>query len=95
MSLSRIFLVAIVLYLLYGFVFNFLVPVFRTARQVKKQFRNMEDAAATMREQMNNQGQTPPFQQESTAQAAQARKKSEPLATDNIGEYIDFEEVKK
>lgn len=43
MALSEIFFLAIVLYLLYRFVFNFLVPVIRTTRHVKQQFRNMHE----------------------------------------------------
>ena len=36
---------AIVVYLLYRFIVNFLVPVMRTTRQVREQFRNMQDQA--------------------------------------------------
>ncbi|HVU97343.1 MAG TPA: hypothetical protein VHE34_19075 [Puia sp.] len=43
MALSEIFFLAIVFYLLYRFVFNFIVPVARTTRHVRQQFRNMQD----------------------------------------------------
>ena len=36
---------AIVVYLLYRFIVNFLVPVMRATRQVRQQFRNMHDQA--------------------------------------------------
>lgn len=36
---------AIVVYLLYRFIVNFLVPVMRATRQVREQFRNMHDQA--------------------------------------------------
>ena len=36
---------AIVVYLLYRFIVNFLVPVMRATRQVREQFRNMKDQA--------------------------------------------------
>jgi hypothetical protein len=36
---------AIVVYLLYRFIVNFLVPVMRATRQVREQFRNMQDQA--------------------------------------------------
>jgi hypothetical protein len=36
---------AIVVYLLYRFIVNFLVPVMRATRQVRQQFRNMQDQA--------------------------------------------------
>ena len=43
MALSEIFFLAIVFYLLYRFVFNFIVPVARTTRHVRQQFRNMQE----------------------------------------------------
>ena len=36
---------AIVVYLLYRFIVNFLVPVMRATRQVRAQFKNMQDQA--------------------------------------------------
>ncbi len=42
MPLSEILFLAIVFYLLYRFVFNFLLPVVRATRQVRQQFRNMQ-----------------------------------------------------
>ena len=45
MSLSEIMFMAIVVYLLYRFIVNFLVPVMRATRQVREQFRNMQDQA--------------------------------------------------
>ena len=45
MSLSEIMFMAIVVYLLYRFIVNFLVPVMRATRQVRQQFRNMHDQA--------------------------------------------------
>jgi len=51
MALSEIFFLAIVFYLLYRFVFNFIVPVARTTRHVRQQFRNMQDAQESMHQQ--------------------------------------------
>jgi|GEM_PF-463627 hypothetical protein len=45
LSLSEIMFMAIVVYLLYRFIVNFLVPVMKAARQVREQFRNMQDQA--------------------------------------------------
>jgi len=45
LSLSEIMFMAIVVYLLYRFIVNFLVPVMRATRQVRQQFRNMHDQA--------------------------------------------------
>jgi hypothetical protein len=80
MALSEIFFLVIVLYLLYRFFVNFLIPVARTTRQVREQFRNMQNPG-------NNPGGS--FQEQPQP------KKAEPRASSNtMGEYIDFEEVK-
>jgi hypothetical protein len=82
MPLSEIFFLAIVLYLLYRFVFNFLLPVVRTTRQVRQQFRNMQEGMGG--EQFNG------------GERVQTQKKQErpgggkPPKED----YIDFEEIK-
>jgi hypothetical protein len=88
MPLSEIFFLGIVLWLLYRFVFNFFVPIIRTTRQVRQQFRNMQDS-------MQNPGG--PFQQQSNSQSReepQPKKKDAPSSSNTMGEYIDFEEVK-
>jgi hypothetical protein len=51
-SVSEILFLAIVLYILYRFVANFLLPVVRATRQVREQFRNMQG---------NDQGGPSPF----------------------------------
>ncbi|HMH24095.1 MAG TPA: DUF4834 family protein [Puia sp.] len=108
MPLSEIFFLGIVLYLLYGFIFNFILPIFRTTKHVRQQFRNMQDP--------NVQGQANPFQQFNArnggGQASQDRGQqngpqqntaspggspSQKPRTDSknkMGEYIDFEEIK-
>ena len=88
MPISEIVFLVIVFYLLYKFVFNLFLPIFRTTRNVKQQFRNMRDA---MQDQTNN-----PFQQRTAApQNAPQPKKPEPTRSSNkMGEYIDFEEIK-
>lgn len=79
MPLSEIFFLAIVLYLLYRFIFNFLLPVVRTTRQVRQQFRNMQE----------NMGPQQGFEQ------SQPKQPSRPSSgKPSVGEYIDFEEVK-
>ena len=89
MALSEIFFLAIVLYLLYRFVFNFFIPIFRTTKQVRQQFRNMQDAA-------HNPGG--PFQQQQPytrpPEEPQPKKKDPRSSSNTMGEYIDFEEVK-
>ena len=87
MALSEIFFLGIVLYLLYRFVFNFFLPIFRTTKQVRQQFRNMQE---------NGQAPTDPFQRNYTQQQPSPQpKRPEPADSKNtMGEYIDFEEIK-
>jgi len=94
MALSEVFFLVIVLYLLYRFFVNFLIPVVRTTRQVREQFKNMQNPG-------NNPGG--PFQRSYTSTNSNSSrpeeqpqpKKTEPRASSNtMGEYIDFEEVK-
>jgi hypothetical protein len=98
MPLSEIFFVGIVVYLLYRFIFNFFLPILKTTRHVRQQFRNMHET-------MNrDQAQTGPFHASGNgargpAQAAASNggpsKKSDPSRSSNtMGEYIDFEEIK-
>ncbi|WP_431212913.1 hypothetical protein ACQ86N_45940 [Puia sp. P3] len=72
---------AIVLYLLYRFIFNFLLPVVKTTRQVREQFRNMQEGNGQNAGGGYNAGPQQPRQEQ---------KPKQPPA----GEYIDFEEVK-
>ncbi|HEY4061946.1 MAG TPA: DUF4834 family protein [Puia sp.] len=90
MALSEIFFLVIVLYLLYRFFVNFLIPVARTTRQVREQFRNMQDPG-------NNPGG--PFQRSYTntgrpEEQPQTKKTESRASSNTMGEYIDFEEVK-
>jgi hypothetical protein len=86
MALSEIFFLGIVLYLLYRFVFNFFLPIFRTTRHVRQQFRNMQE---------NQQGSSGPFQHSYSQQPPPEPKRPEPSSPKNsMGEYIDFEEIK-
>jgi len=71
---------AFLIYLAYRLIFHFIIPIYKTTRQVKKQFREMH---SRMEDQMNqqeaNQQTMPPKQEDKKAPA---------------GDYIDFEEVK-
>jgi len=81
MPLSEIFFLGIVLYLLYRFVFNFLLPVVKTTRQVRRQFMQMQD---TM--QGHGPESSRPKQEPKPAPSSSTKGK--------MGEYIDFEEIK-
>jgi hypothetical protein len=67
-------------FLLYNIVFKIVIPIYRTTRQVKQGFREMN---ARM------QGQTPNENGFST----ESRKKTAPAKKE--AEYIDFEEIKE
>ncbi len=84
MPLSEIFFLAIVLYLLYRFVFNFLLPVVRTTRQVREQFRNMQEGM----------GQQNSFSSNEQVQQQEPRNQERAGGKPPAGDYIDFEEVK-
>lgn len=77
----RIILWALLAYFIYKFVFNFLVPVFKVSRQMKRQVKAFRDNVQQQQEQFSHQqNNTPP-----------------PTATppkQKAGDYIDFEEMK-
>jgi len=74
----------LLVYVLYRFVTGFLIPAFRTGKQIKKQFSAMQQQ---MHEQMQQQEAAYRNQQ-------QAAPQNNPKAGSKEGEYIDFEEVK-
>ena len=71
---------AFLIYLAYRLVFNFIIPIYKTTRQVKKQFREMHS------HMQDNMSQQQPYQQ--PASPATENKKQQ------AGDYIDFEELK-
>lgn len=93
--LAEIFLLVITFYLLYRFVFNFLVPVIRTTRHVKQQFRNMHDAMGGQQQHQQQYQQQQHQQQQQQPQQSknwQDRHSSTKGAADD---YIEFEEIRK
>jgi len=71
---------AFLIYLAYRLVFHFIIPIYKTTRQVKKQFREMHSRM------QDNMGPQPPYQQPAT-QATENKKQQS-------GDYIEFEELK-
>lgn len=69
-------------WLLYKLVFDFIIPVYRSTKQVRRQ---MSDMQQHMRNQYQQQQQA---QQQSAPRPAPAQKVADK------GDYIDFEEVK-
>jgi hypothetical protein len=96
MPLADILFLAIVVYLLYRFVFNFLLPVFRATRQVREQFRNMQGPANDVGGSSQPGSARPgssqrPFSGDASSSGQTGNKRpSKPPAED----YIDFEEIK-
>lgn len=84
MSIGRIILYALLIWFLYNLVFRFIVPLYRTTRQVKKKFGEMRQH---MEEQVS--------QQEGFKTSPKAGQNTQkPSSPKPAGDYIDFEEVK-
>lgn len=84
----EIFVLGIVCYLLYRFVFNFVVPIARTARTMQKQFSSMQEQQRGERVTGHQNG----FDIRNERPAA--RPKETGKAAVSKDDYIDFEEVK-
>lgn len=82
MNIFRLAFELFVLYLLYKLVFELIIPVAKTTKQVKKQFGDM---SAQMQEKMNQQQQ---------ANAGYKATKTPTTPVNKNDDYIDFEEVK-
>jgi hypothetical protein len=78
----RFLFYAFLIYLLYKLVFHFIIPVYRTTRQVKRGFKEMQ-------ERMHQHGA-------GTAYPPQAGTVQQTTSTGKKGneDYLDFEEVK-
>ncbi len=74
----KIILWAIVIYFLYRFVFDLVVPVTKATGQMKQKIQEMQQAQ----------------QQEQQIREQQTQQSKEQSMTSSSGEYIDFEEVK-
>jgi hypothetical protein len=72
---------AFLFYVLFKLVFDFVLPIYRTTKRVKRSFRDMQ-------QKMQEQQHGPATHQASPN--GNAKKEKEPL-----GDYIDFEEVKE
>ena len=83
--LAEIFLLVIVFYILYRFIFNFLLPVVKTTRHVRQQFRNMQEGMS------GQQGQQPGGRNQNPSGAQERHSSPKGPA----GDYIEFEEIKK
>ena len=77
----NVFVLAILIYLLYRFIGGFLIPLFRTTKNMRQQFNQhtQNGHAPNAQRPTPNEPQSPPH-------ASPTHSK--------VGEYIDFEEVK-
>ena len=78
--LGRYLLYAFLIYLAYRVVFHLIIPLYKTTKQVKRQFREMNK---NMQDHINQQQSY----QQTTTQQPENRKQQ-------AGDYIDFEDVK-
>jgi hypothetical protein len=100
MPLADILFLTIVVYLLYRFIFNFLLPVVKATRNIRQQFRNMQEpgnnsadnfSAGSSRQTFNGFGKSNPSGGKAqTGSTSTSNRSSKPPAED----YIDFEEIK-
>ena len=84
MNLFRIVFELFALYLLYKLIFDFIIPVARTTRQVKKQFNDMN----------NRMQETMQQQQAHQSKQSFTKNATTPVAHGKSDDYIEFEEVK-
>ena len=80
MGIIRVIFELFVLYLLYKLIFDFIIPVYQTTKQVKQKVGEMQSKMnEQMKQQQNNAFTTEP---------------EEKVAKPDREDYIEFEEVK-
>ena len=75
----RYILLAFTIYFAYRFIVNFLIPVVKTTRQVKKQFDSVREQQAYQQHSHQQQAKASPVQKNSKA---------------SDSDYLEFEEIK-
>lgn len=85
----KILITIFLLWLAYKVIFDFIIPVYQSTKQVRQQ---MGDIQARMREQFQQQQQAQRAGQQQHQQQHQQRASQQRPA--DKGDYIDFEEVK-
>ena len=81
----NVFALLLLFYLLYRFIGGFLVPLFRTTRQMRQQFHEMNGRSQTGGQAGNQAG---------PGTSASGQTNAPKSGSSKVGEYIDFEEVK-
>jgi hypothetical protein len=82
MNIFRLAFELFALYFLYKLIFDFIIPLAKTTKQVKKQFNSMQEQMQEKQAAFN--------QQASATKASNTAPKQAPKKDD----YIDFEEIK-
>ena len=80
MNIFRLAAELFLIYLLYKFIFDFIIPVYESSKKIKKQFGEMQEKMQNNMNQYQNQQKPAPS--------------PPPKAVQKEGDYIDFEEVK-
>ena len=83
----RFLLYLLLAWFLYNLIFKFIIPVYRASKQMRQQFKKMQE---TMQEQQRQ------YQEANGGFSTKGYQPSTPPKTsaNKGGEYIDFEEVK-
>ena len=71
-------LYALFIWFLYQFIFKLVIPVYRTSRKIKQGFREMQER----------------MQEQASQNQPGAPKNTAPPKASQVGDYIDFEELK-
>ena len=77
----RVIFLTLLIWFLYNFIFKFVVPVYRTTREMKDKFR-----------EMNSRMQDPAGQQQDYSKTSSSHTEASPKVSKE--DYIDFEEIK-
>ncbi|WP_341833915.1 DUF4834 family protein [Chitinophaga pollutisoli] len=90
MSLLKLIFYILAGWFLYKLIFQFIIPVYRGTKQVRRQMQDMQDAMRQQYEQQRQQQQ----QQQTAQQQVPPRPPQEAVRKRDDGDYIDFEEIK-
>jgi hypothetical protein len=85
MNILRLLFELFIIYILYKFIFDFIIPVYRTSKQMKGKMQEMQTRMRQQQEEFNRNAQAQSRPQSQSTQSSPAAKG---------GEYIDYEEVK-
>ena len=81
MNIIRLLFELFVIYLVYKLIFDFIIPIYRTTKQVRSKMDEMNQRMADQQNSMNNQHY-------------QAKEKETVAPRPPAEDYIDYEEIK-